>query len=84
LALCFFAFAGGAPVLALLGSGQFLASGVEELDGFVTGFDGLVRSVYCPMSVRYRRTRSSSSRSTRSLATGGSYLLIVVIRRPMC
>ncbi len=29
-----------------------------------------VRRGYCPMSVRYRRTRSSSSRSTRSFATG--------------
>ena len=29
----------------------------------------LVSSGYCPMSVRYRRTRSSSSRSTRSFAT---------------
>ena len=58
-----------------LRAGVSAALGLELEPGGVAGLDGLGKADlvvlgeqgYCPMSVRYSRTRSSSSRSTRSL-----------------
>ena len=72
------ALAGGAAQLALLRRGEPLAAGQRSrsraslprsICWASRTSSSLVSSGYWPMSVRYSRTRSSSSRSTRSFAT---------------
>ena len=70
------ALADGARELALAGGGEILPAASSSVRAAAPASmawasrtsSSLVSSGYCPMSVRYRRTRSSSSRSTRSLA----------------